>query len=64
MDEEGYVCLADFGLAKFLKEKSDQTYSFCGTVTIEKIMKLIVIYIYLFKNRILKFKISKFLNKI
>jgi serine/threonine protein kinase len=31
MDEDGYVCLADFGLAKFLKEKTDQTYSFCGT---------------------------------
>ena len=23
MDEDGYVCLADFGLAKFLKEKTD-----------------------------------------
>jgi len=31
MYEDGYVCLADFGLAKFLNEKQDQTYSFCGT---------------------------------
>lgn len=31
MYEDGYVCLADFGLAKFLAEKQDQTYSFCGT---------------------------------
>ena len=30
MDEEGYISLADFGLAKFLQAK-DQTYSFCGT---------------------------------
>jgi len=30
MDSNGYVCLADFGLAKFLKE-NDQTFSFCGT---------------------------------
>lgn len=31
MDANGYICLADFGLAKFLKDKEDQTYSFCGT---------------------------------
>lgn len=31
MDGDGYICLADFGLAKFLKDKDDQTYSFCGT---------------------------------
>lgn len=31
MDADGYICLADFGLAKFLKDKDDQTYSFCGT---------------------------------
>ncbi len=30
LDEEGYVCLADFGLARFIQEK-DQSYSFCGT---------------------------------
>lgn len=30
MDEKGYICLADFGLAKFLTENA-QTYSFCGT---------------------------------
>jgi serine/threonine protein kinase len=23
MDENGYICLADFGLAKFLKDKQD-----------------------------------------
>jgi len=31
MDADGYICLADFGLAKFLTTSSDQTYSFCGT---------------------------------
>jgi serine/threonine protein kinase len=31
MDTNGYICLADFGLAKFLKDAKDQTYSFCGT---------------------------------
>ena len=31
MYPDGYVCLADFGLAKFLKDKNDQTQSFCGT---------------------------------
>ena len=31
MDENGYICLADFGLAKFLKDNKDQTFSFCGT---------------------------------
>lgn len=30
MDYDGYVSLADFGLAKFLQPR-DQTYSFCGT---------------------------------
>ena len=30
MDYDGYISLADFGLAKFLQPK-DQTYSFCGT---------------------------------
>lgn len=31
MDADGYICLADFGLAKFLTTSTDQTYSFCGT---------------------------------
>jgi serine/threonine protein kinase len=31
MDAEGYICLADFGLAKFLNKEGEQTYSFCGT---------------------------------
>jgi len=31
MDAQGYICLADFGLAKFLNGSQDQTYSFCGT---------------------------------
>jgi serine/threonine protein kinase len=30
MDENGYLCLTDFGLAKVL-EGSAQAYSFCGT---------------------------------
>lgn len=30
MDHDGYVALADFGLAKFLQPR-DQAYSFCGT---------------------------------
>ena len=30
MDTDGYVCLADFGLAKFL-QSDEQTHSFCGT---------------------------------
>jgi serine/threonine protein kinase len=30
MDSDGYVCLADFGLAKFL-QPDEQTHSFCGT---------------------------------
>lgn len=30
MDYDGYISLADFGLAKFLQPR-DQTYSFCGT---------------------------------
>jgi serum/glucocorticoid-regulated kinase 2 len=30
MDEDGYVCLTDFGLAKVL-EGNAQAYSFCGT---------------------------------
>jgi serine/threonine protein kinase len=31
MHPDGYVCLADFGLAKFLKNRNDYTASFCGT---------------------------------
>ena len=31
MDANGYICLADFGLAKFLQQPKDQTFSFCGT---------------------------------
>ena len=31
MFPDGYVCLADFGLAKFLKDKNDLCQSFCGT---------------------------------
>lgn len=30
MDEDGYICLTDFGLAKVL-EGNSQAYSFCGT---------------------------------
>ena len=30
MDEDGYICLADFGLAKILPGLV-QTYTFCGT---------------------------------
>lgn len=30
LSEDGYIKLADFGLAKFLKEDGS-TYSFCGT---------------------------------
>ena len=30
MDEDGYVCLTDFGLAKVI-EGNAQAYSFCGT---------------------------------
>ena len=30
MDEDGYVCLTDFGLAKIL-DTNAQAYSFCGT---------------------------------
>ena len=30
MDKDGYVCLADFGLAKFLTA-DETTHSFCGT---------------------------------
>ena len=30
MDEDGYICLTDFGLAKVL-EGNQQAYSFCGT---------------------------------
>ena len=30
MDEDGYICLTDFGLAKILKDDA-QAYSFCGT---------------------------------
>lgn len=32
LDEDGYACLADFGLAKYVKgTSSDQSSSFCGT---------------------------------
>ena len=30
MDENGYLCLADFGLAKVLKD-DEKAFSFCGT---------------------------------
>lgn len=30
MDEEGYVCLTDFGLSKFVG-KDESAMSFCGT---------------------------------
>lgn len=30
MDEDGYICLTDFGLAKIL-EQNEQAFSFCGT---------------------------------
>ena len=30
MDEDGYICLTDFGLAKIL-DGNEQAYSFCGT---------------------------------
>ncbi|CDW73477.1 UNKNOWN [Stylonychia lemnae] len=30
MDEDGYICLTDFGLAKILNDNA-QAYSFCGT---------------------------------
>ncbi len=30
MDEDGYVCLTDFGLAKIL-DTNEQAFSFCGT---------------------------------
>lgn len=30
MDEDGYICLTDFGLAKIL-DGGQQAYSFCGT---------------------------------
>ena len=30
LDQDGYVCLTDFGLAKII-EKNAQAYSFCGT---------------------------------
>jgi serine/threonine protein kinase len=30
MGQDGYIMLADFGLAKILA-KDEQTYSFCGT---------------------------------
>ena len=31
MDYDGYVCLADFGLAKFLPKDTGRAKSFCGT---------------------------------
>ena len=30
MEEDGYICLTDFGLAKIL-DQNEQAYSFCGT---------------------------------
>ncbi len=30
MDEDGYLCITDFGLAKIMQENT-QAYSFCGT---------------------------------
>ena len=30
MDEDGYLCLSDFGLAKII-EANEQAFSFCGT---------------------------------
>ncbi len=30
MDDDGYVCLTDFGLAKVLQDNA-KAYSFCGT---------------------------------
>lgn len=30
MDEDGYICLTDFGLAKILQDNA-QAFSFCGT---------------------------------
>ena len=31
LDEEGYLYVADFGLARYLENSSSQSYSFCGT---------------------------------
>lgn len=31
MDEDGYICLTDFGLAKIISEENKMAYSFCGT---------------------------------
>lgn len=31
MFTDGYVCLADFGLAKFMRDREEKTQSFCGT---------------------------------
>ena len=31
IDDEGFIKLADFGLAKFLKDEDAATYSYCGT---------------------------------
>lgn len=31
MDEDGYICLTDFGLAKIINEENKMAYSFCGT---------------------------------
>jgi len=31
MDEDGYICLTDFGLAKIINEENKMAFSFCGT---------------------------------
>ena len=31
MGEDGYISLADFGLAKILESDNEQAYTFCGT---------------------------------
>ena len=31
IDEDGYIKLADFGLAKFLTNPGESTATFCGT---------------------------------
>ena len=31
MDEDGHVCLTDFGLSKEIRTKSDEARTFCGT---------------------------------
>ena len=31
VDQDGYIKIIDYGLAKMLKEEDQQSYSFCGT---------------------------------